>query len=140
MSGSPAGGREELLCPSAPCGPDALVIGVIGPAGRVGHLVPAPRAGPGFVRAQRALGRPEGRFRFADRCVTSGCRWWDGGRCGAGDAALELSGLAEDAERLPRCAIRPRCRWFAQNGRAACEVCSLIVTDPIPTTRSETNG
>jgi len=30
---------------------------------------------------------------------------------------------------LPRCAIRPRCRWFRQEGREACLRCPLVATE-----------
>src|SRR5437763_115569 len=45
---------------------------------------------------------------------------------------MRSSIAAAPPEALPRCGIRPRCRWFAQNGRAACEVCPLVVTDLSP--------
>jgi hypothetical protein len=31
--------------------------------------------------------------------------------------------------RLPACAIRHSCRWYAQRGAAACAVCPQIVAD-----------
>jgi hypothetical protein len=31
-------------------------------------------------------------------------------------------------ESLPACRIRPDCRWFVQEGRAACLRCPQIVT------------
>jgi hypothetical protein len=30
---------------------------------------------------------------------------------------------------LPVCTIRAECRWFAQEGRAACERCPQVVTE-----------
>ncbi len=33
---------------------------------------------------------------------------------------------------LPRCAIRPTCRWFREQGRAACIRCPQVVTDARP--------
>ena len=30
---------------------------------------------------------------------------------------------------LPRCAIRPTCRWFREQGRAACVRCPQVVTE-----------
>jgi len=30
---------------------------------------------------------------------------------------------------LPRCAIRPVCRWFRQEGRAACLRCPQVATE-----------
>jgi hypothetical protein len=117
------------LCPSAPCRPGAKVIGVVGPGPRVGYIEPPLPVDSEFVESASANGPPEQRFRFADECVSCGCQWWDGARCGVSDAALELRSAERTSQDLPRCGIRPRCQWFAQNGRAACEVCPLIVTD-----------
>ena len=34
-----------------------------------------------------------------------------------------------ESGRLPRCAIRRTCRWFAQRGADACAVCPRVVAD-----------
>ena len=115
------------LCPSARCEPDALLIGVVGTSGRVGHLTPAVPVDDSFVTKAREGRAPEKRFRFAQPCVERQCRHWTGSRCGVIDAALSRD--LESQESLPRCGIRPRCRWFAQSGAAACRVCPLVVTD-----------
>jgi len=36
--------------------------------------------------------------------------------------------LPEVVDSLPVCTIRPQCRWFRQEGRAACLRCPQIVT------------
>ncbi|MFB2972660.1 hypothetical protein ACE1CD_27180 [Aerosakkonema sp. BLCC-F183] len=36
--------------------------------------------------------------------------------------------LSEVVERLPRCQIRSNCRWWKQEGRAACRRCPQVVT------------
>jgi hypothetical protein len=118
---------DGLLCPSARCEPDALLIGIVGPTGRVGHLTPALAVDEDFV-VQAHKGRaPEKRFRFAQPCTEDGCQHWTGTRCGVVDAALSRD--LEPAESLPRCGIRSGCRWFAQSGANACRVCPLVVTD-----------
>lgn len=61
--------------------------------------------------------------------MEAACQAWTGTRCGVVDEVLDMSrdkGL--DAGVRP-CAIRQRCRWFAQRGAAACRVCTLVVTD-----------
>ena len=90
------------------------------------HVTPPLRVTEEAAAAAHAGRAPEKRLRFAQPCVEHGCRHWAGSRCGVADAALELE--AEDGP-LPRCGIRPRCRWFAQSGAAACRVCPLVVTD-----------
>lgn len=60
------------------------------------------------------------------------CEQWTGSRCGVIDMAIETqdAGIAPTLDRpLPRCSIRPRCRWFAQAGPRACAVCPLVITD-----------
>lgn len=77
---------------------------------------------------------PEARFRFADRCVEGVCRQWTCSRCGVVDrvageaAAVTDSALAVTGSPLC-CGIRPRCRWFAQSGVAACALCDFVVTE-----------
>jgi len=41
---------------------------------------------------------------------------------------LSLGMLPEVVDHLPACNIRPDCRWFRQEGRAACVRCPQIVT------------
>lgn len=122
-------GQEDLLCPSAACEPGALLLGVVGSGGRLGYLRPALEVDEAFV-AKAGEGRraPEKRFRFAQPCAASGCSFWSEGRCGVADAAA-ASDYGEDEGSLPACAIRPRCRWYAQSGAAACRTCPTVVTD-----------
>jgi hypothetical protein len=42
--------------------------------------------------------------------------------------AMAFGGVGGVGE-LPACGIRERCRWFAQEGSAACAVCPLVRTD-----------
>jgi len=44
-------------------------------------------------------------------------------------AARSVAVLTEVTEDLPRCSIRPQCRWFRQEGPAMCRRCPQIVTD-----------
>ncbi|HEU5062244.1 MAG TPA: hypothetical protein VFT79_03700 [Solirubrobacterales bacterium] len=122
------GDREDLLCPSAPCEPGALLLGLVGGDGRVGYVRPALEVDEDFVAKALAGRAPEKRFRFAQPCRESGCHFWSEGRCGVADAAAE-SEEADGEGSLPACAIRPRCRWFAQAGASACRGCPTVVTD-----------
>lgn len=119
--------EDELLCPSARCEPGALLLGLLSGDGSIAYVRPALEVDEDFVARARAGREPEKRFRFAQPCATSGCRHWSEGRCGVADAAA--SEEAEGDGRLPACAIRPRCRWFAQSGADACRSCPTVVTD-----------
>jgi len=73
-------------------------------------------------------GRPaEQRFRFANRCVQSGCNQWKDGKCSVIKNVLDALPVFESS--LPKCAIRSSCRWYFQEGPKACSVCPLIITD-----------
>lgn len=124
---TPAGAdTAELTCPSSHCAPGNLLIGIVA-GDRSIVPVRAPLAvDETFVeQAHEASERPpEARFRFAGRCVTSACRQWSGSRCGIGDI---VAAADPGSQPLQPCAIRPTCRWWAQNGPAACRGCTLVV-------------
>jgi len=118
------------LCPSAPAEPGALVIGVVGPEGRVAHLATPLRADGDFVERLRRDGTsPETRFRFSGTCQEGRCAQWTGSACGIIERVLARLDPAEAAQTLPRCGIRRDCRWYSQRGATACHACPLVVTD-----------
>jgi hypothetical protein len=103
-------------------------MGIVQADGRIGYLGNPLDVDDEFVKRAHEGRTPERRFRFVNRCAESGCHQWTGTRCGVIDKVMkELEG--HEAEALPKCGIRPHCRWFAQNGAAACSVCALVVTD-----------
>jgi hypothetical protein len=123
---------EPALCPSAPAQPGALLIGVVqdGTVALLGTPLPVDAA---FVETAARHGKPERRFRFSVPCAEAACGHWTGSACGLigitrGQA--RDAGLAVAETTLPRCAIRARCRWWRQDGRAACATCAYVVYDP----------
>jgi hypothetical protein len=127
---SPASERP-ILCPSAqPDMTDAKVFGVQtgNPKDglRVGYLTEAHPVTPEILAASGNV-LPTQVLRVAAPCMGSGCKHFDGGRCQL--AARVASMLDPVVSGLPPCAIRPTCRWFRQEGRAACIRCPQIVTD-----------
>jgi hypothetical protein len=130
VPGDPPAGR---LCPSARCEPEAILLGVVTPDGRVGYLRPELRVDAEFVAVAQTAREPEKRFRFAQPCVEGRCAHWTGSRCGVIQNVLDSGegrAAAGESRPLPRCSIRPRCRWFAEQGTRACMVCPLVVTEP----------
>jgi hypothetical protein len=124
-------GNGELLCPSAqPDQPEAAVFAV------VGGTVDEPRAG--YLEALQpvtadllALASSHGVtpteiFRFAAPCASSGCQHFDGSACSLATRTVQM--LDEVAAGLAPCRIRKRCRWFSEQGPAACRRCPAIVT------------
>lgn len=135
-------GGGERVCPSSTLGHATHLLGVVGPNGRVHYVSPALPITPEFSDRVSAAGSPERRFRFAGPCVESGCQQWTGSRCGVIDAVVAQAetavagGIDGLDTPLRPCPVRRECRWFAQQGAAACHVCPLVATDmrPVPAT------
>jgi hypothetical protein len=105
--------RSRPLCPSAqPDMPGSMVFAVVGGTPSEPRLV-----GP-LV--------PTEVFRFAAPCMCSGCDHFENTRCRLVERAARL--LPVVAADLPACTIRPDCRWWRQEGRAACLRCPQVVT------------
>jgi hypothetical protein len=65
-------------------------------------------------------------LRVAAPCQESSCCHFDGADCRLATKLVQL--MPAVTQSLPPCRIRPDCRWFIQEGRAACAVCPQIVT------------
>ncbi len=118
-----------LLCPSAPGAPGAQLLGVIDAGGRLAALAEPWIVDEEFAALAREGRSPGKRFRFADACLNTGCRQWQHGGCSIARGAAELDPGETIAPALRDCAIRQACRWFAQEGEAACRACPFVLTD-----------
>ena len=116
------------FCPSAqPDMADATVLGVYdadnnGLVAYLDHPLPVdPWTLPntGNVDPLRVL-------RIAARCEETRCTHFGGGCCSLATRVATL--LPAVVELLPRCSIRSECRWFSQEGRAACLRCPQVTT------------
>jgi hypothetical protein len=119
-----------IQCPSVQATePNAVVFGVVtGPAEvrRVGYLTePQPVTAPLLALAGPA--RPGQIFRMAAPCRGSGCKHFDGTDCRLVQRITAF--LDPVVSGVPPCRIRPTCRWFRQEGKAACVRCPQVVTD-----------
>lgn len=111
-----------ILRPStASIGPDAQVFGVLTGSTERGfqvayltEVVPATDA----LFTAVAPAKPSEVFRAASRYMEHGCRHFDGADCQLVRPIVAM--LDPVVGALPRCAVRPRCRWFRQEGRDAC--------------------
>jgi hypothetical protein len=70
--------------------------------------------------------------RLASPCAERCCGHFSDNRCTL--ASRIVGRLPEVVERLPACALRPSCRWWHQEGPAACHRCPQIVTEPFRAT------
>ncbi|GET44235.1 nitrogen fixation protein [Microseira wollei] len=118
------------LCPSArPESEDGVVFGVIGGTvadPRVAYLKqPLPITEELIAKASPVT--PAEIFRTAAPCATKGCQHFDGKDCRLAMRVVEK--LPAVAEELPPCSIRRDCRWWKQEGKAACMRCPQVITD-----------
>jgi hypothetical protein len=65
-------------------------------------------------------------LRIAAPCQEKACCHFDGTDCRLATRLVQL--IPAVVESLPACRIRPDCRWFLQEGSAACRVCPQVVT------------
>jgi len=123
--------RAEQLrkCPSAQPGMgDVQILGVISRDAeepRLAYLDEAIPATPGTLELAAPLDASQV-FRLSARCEEKKCTHFDGIDCQLAVRIAKM--LPEVVEHLPACNIRPDCRWFRQEGRAACLRCPQIVT------------
>jgi hypothetical protein len=69
---------------------------------------------------------PQEVFRIAGRCAEAACAHFEAGGCSLGSRVVSLGMPVVD--RLPRCAIRSTCRWWAEQGNDVCFRCPAVVT------------
>jgi hypothetical protein len=120
-------GQAAALCPSAPAAPEAVLIGVIEPDGRVVNLTTPLPVDASFIERANTDAPLEARFRFSSPCAEGRCGYWTGAQCGL-IGKLTQAVPPDNTDTLPPCAIRARCRWWRQKGREACAICSFVVT------------
>jgi hypothetical protein len=121
--------KKSILCPSARCEEDAILLGVVENDGHVAFVNRKIVVDKEFVNIAHEGRPPEKRFRFGNKCVENRCKQWTGNRCGVIDQIVDLFGSNFSPDGLPACSIRPECRWFKQRGAEACSVCPYVITD-----------
>lgn len=119
-----------LLCPSAqPRMAESVVFGVVtGTAQkrRIGYLT-EPQPASDEVLALAGPVKPTEVFRIAAPCAESACAHFDGANCRLAQRIVQNLPVASAG--LPPCKIRARCRWWQQEGKAACLRCPEVITD-----------
>ncbi|MCD6029294.1 MAG: hypothetical protein K0S78_1468 [Thermomicrobiales bacterium] len=129
MMPDPAGGAPPL-CPSAPpqvgTGVAFGVVGGTAEAPRLGYLADLLPITAELLALTDPV-NPTEVFRFAAPCAGSACVHFDGANCRLAQRIVQL--LPDVVERLPPCRLRPACRWWRQEGAAACVRCPQVVTE-----------
>jgi hypothetical protein len=120
---------QDLTCPSAqPDMEGARIIGVIGgtpEAPQIAYLEHGVAIDESVARGLGGL-EPTEVFRYAAKCERGRCSHFADGRCSLASRIVDQ--LPEIVDLLPRCQIRATCRWFAEQGGAACRRCPQVVT------------
>jgi hypothetical protein len=121
----------QTLCPSVVgLDAEARIFGVrTGSAEqgfRIGYLTEALPVTEELTAAI-APAKPTEVFRAAAPCSEHACKHFDGANCRL--AARVATMLDPVVGSLPHCAIRRHCRWFRQEGRAACLRCPQVGTE-----------
>jgi hypothetical protein len=117
------------LCPSAQPGMDQCrVLGVVcrdGQTPMLQYLNQPLLATPGVLATAAPL-KPTEVFRLAATCAEHSCPHFDGADCRLAARIVRILPAAVDA--LPACLIRKDCRWYSQEGGAACKRCPAVTT------------
>jgi hypothetical protein len=130
MSGG-AASRDgtSLSCPSAQPGMEgARIIGVLSGTAtdpRIGYLKQSAEVTPEIMETLGGID-PTHVFRFSAKCAGGACAQFGNGQCSLGKRIVDRLDAVTDT--LPSCLIRQTCRWFAEQGAAACFRCPQIVT------------
>lgn len=124
----------RAYCPSsAPHIPGATVLGVLAEAESQPAVAYTRQPTPVTDDLLRLLGDVPANqvLRIAAPCQESSCAHFRNSQCGL-IAKIVRARLPEDtALPLPRCHLRPHCRWWLQEKAAACRRCPLILTDDV---------
>lgn len=121
----------RTLCPSAqPNWPDATAFAVVEGSVAEPQAAYMNQAQPVTDELLALAGPvdPTEVFRFAAPCAKKGCQHFDdhGDSCRLVSKTVQMAPIVVHA--LPRCAIRRECRWWQQEGVAACHRCPQVVT------------
>ena len=130
---------RQTLCPSAqPEWEGSKTIGVIGgtaSAPEVAYLSESHPVTPELLDLARPV-KPTEVFRFAAPCANKECAHFSDEQSTCKLAQKIVRWAPMVVEKLPACTIRPDCRWWQQEGKAACLRCPQIVTEAPPALES----
>ena len=65
-------------------------------------------------------------FRFGAPCAESACAHFANSKCGLVTSIVE--NVPAVVEEVPACRLRSKCRWWHQEGLAACLRCPVVIT------------
>lgn len=114
-----------LLCPSfAPTEPFGVIFATLGSPEQPAYT---PLSAPVPVTREHfnlhAPSHPSVFLRIAAPCIQGRCNNFHEGRCNFGE---KVAKAASPSRLLTECSIRPRCRWWWEQGSEACKRCSYV--------------
>jgi hypothetical protein len=122
--------EKVSLCPSArPALDHSVVFGIVSgtiDAPRVVYLKKVQPVTEALIAKVQPV-TPAEVFRTASACETKSCQHFDGSNCRLATRIAEQFPVV--SKQLPPCAIRRDCRWWQQEGNAACFRCPQVITD-----------
>jgi hypothetical protein len=116
---------SELMCPSAGAESGSVVFAVRVGDAEVAYLDELVPASAQLLQLAEPAD-PRQVFRFGAPCAEHGCQHFTGTSCSLGERIATR--LDPAVNRLPACRLRNRCRWYAEQGGAACLRCPVVVT------------
>jgi hypothetical protein len=120
---------RPVLCPSAqPAMAGSMAFGVIAGTAEEPRVAWLERPVPVTDDLLALTGPvpPTQVMRFTAPCQENACCHFDGKDCQLATRLVQLMPAVDTS--LPPCRIRPDCRWFVQEGKAACQRCPQIIT------------
>lgn len=119
--------KEDKLCPSYTCKPGAKLFGIVNKEGTISYLTEPITVTEEFIKDVSTGTPPEQRFRFTGKCIEGGCSQWDSGngKCSLSKKVIET--IDSKNNELAFCAIRSKCRWYAQDKENACFSCNEVL-------------
>ena len=114
---------EGKCCPSSADWSVRYVIGRRKTDGTIQFAKELVPAGPEVMKHIQLVG-DDYAYRFGGVCMQGDCAHWSDG-CALGESVTKV-GIEKKLKPRGPCAFRTLCRWFAENGDAACGGCAFV--------------
>jgi hypothetical protein len=118
--------KKQLKCPSSQLSNSSELFGIINDNGVVNYLDNTLKVNDSFIDDISKNDSLETKFRFASKCIETGCGHWSNNSKTCSLAEEIVSKFNKKPDTLQYCAIRNDCRWYSQEGSKACIGCSFV--------------
>lgn len=115
------------FCPSTTPQAGSCLLGVKSADGQIQYIRGLPEAPARLINRLRSHPEEGQHVRLAAPCAEGRCAQWKGGRCSVpSEVRSQIHNAGQSA--LPKCDLRPKCRWFEQEGAGICALCFRVST------------